>query len=128
MADLSENGAAKQLDALIRARYSLVFLVSAEESRVEAAIQAVASKREMTTYFWGCSRGFIDALGEADGTSDPIGALQKIRESTERALYVLRDFHCFLEDSVVRRWVRDLAVELRNCTPGKEKTIIILAP
>jgi AAA+ superfamily predicted ATPase len=116
--------ARRQLTNLIRARYSIVQVVSHEESRVEAEIRAVAQERGLPLSTWGCSRGWTTDHVEWDGEVDPIGALRRISEGTGRGLYVLRDFHVYLQDPTVRRWLRDLAVSFR----ALGRTIVILSP
>lgn len=124
---MDSNDAAQALNHLLKARYSLVYLVSAEERRVEAAVAEVARANGRESVPWGISRGFLDDDDSvvAENT-DPIAALRHIAEThkDEPRVWVLRDFHAFLDDAVVKRWVRDIAVSLRD----RPQAVIVLAP
>lgn len=115
-----------QMDVLIRARYSILYVVSWEEDRVEKSLREIARKRDKKLYTWTITRGMIEAGGEqADpSTSDPLRALDFVMEAKDPALFVLRDFDPFLDDPVVERKLRDVAHGLR----ASYKTLIIVSP
>ena len=136
---IAENGVAQDLNDCVRASFPLIYIESAEEVRVELAVQEIAKRRNMKLYFWGVSRGFVDADDQVvEATTDPVDALRKVAEGmkTEEPaepgatpkpkgqLFVLRDFHRYLDDPVVARWLRDLAVTLRSV----DRNLIILSP
>lgn len=116
----------EQMDVLIRARYSILYVVSWEEDRVEKTIAEIAKKREKKLYTWTITRGLIEqGEGQSDPTtSDPLKALDFIMEADDSALFILRDFDPFLDDPVVERKLRDVAHALR----ASYKTLIIVSP
>lgn len=127
------NGStAREVSNLIRARYSLISITSHEERRVEVAIEEVARERGFSTIVWSISHGFEKARLTKDGLSydstgeetDPIQALRKIADEKNRTVFILRDFHAFMDDPTVKRWLRHLANQLHH----EFKTIIILSP
>lgn len=125
------DNATKTLTSLVRARYSLVSVVSHEETRVEHEIHGVAKSLKKDLLFWSISRGFSTSTDEVErDIKDPISALARIYEHKGRStVWVLRDFHPFLQDPTVRRCLRDLAVSLR--TAGRDQgdgTIVLLSP
>lgn len=116
------------LTALIRARNTLLWVVTREETRVERAIIEAAGAATFQTRFWDCATGLSDAAGKkiAD-VQDPTAMLNRIRDDETRALYVLRDLHKWF-DPIVLRSLRSLARKLQGEARGKARTIVILTP
>ena len=115
-----------EMDVLIRARYSILYVVSWEEDRVERVLRDIGEKREKKLYTWTITRGMLQEAGaQADlATTDPLKALDFVMETADAALFVLRDFDPFLDDPVVERKLRDVARSLR----ASYKTLIIVSP
>jgi ATP-dependent 26S proteasome regulatory subunit len=125
----------RDIDVLIRARYSLLYVVSWEERRVLAALREIVVGQDKNYYTWSETMGLRDgtktpAAGAADSrTRDPLHVLDAIRSTHEPAVYVLKDFHVFLSSnyphaSAVIRKLRDLADALHTAYA----TVIILSP
>ncbi len=115
-----------EIEDLVRARYSLVQITSAEEARVEESLRKLCVEREMRLEVWSITEGFKTLHG-GTGTrdvKDPMKALDHVLRGEGRALYVLRDFHPFLKEPAVVRRLRDVATELRKT----KKTVAMLSP
>lgn len=111
---------------LIRARYSLLYVVSHEEARVEESLRKLCVEREMRLEAWSITEGFrvlAGGTGHRD-VKDPLKALEHVFRGEGRALYVLRDFHPFLKEPSIVRRLRDLGHELRKT----KKSLILLSP
>lgn len=54
----NQSLAIEQLDRYIRARYPAIAILSHEESRVMASIQAVAERRRCWVVTWTCTQAF----------------------------------------------------------------------
>lgn len=120
-----------EIETLVRARYPLIYVVTWEEERALGEIQTVAESLGKKVYDWtisnGLSRYRSASQDRGEGrrdTKDPIVALREILSSTEPAIFVLRDFHEFLQNSEVKRRLRDLANLLRSSF----STTIIISP
>lgn len=127
------RAATRALHTYLRARYPVVYVVSAEEQRVERAILGIAAAMEppMAVLFWSCTHGFQGPNGEDRGgdVRDPIAALQKVLENKTRSILVMRDMHQYFEASpTVVRLVRDLSHELRLSAGDEARTVILLSP
>ncbi len=123
----SENvDASTRIDVLIRARYSILYVVSWEEDRVEKVLREIARKREKQMFTWTITRGMVQEGGKQSdpSTADPLRALDFAMEHKEGALFVLRDFDHFLDDPTVQRKLRDVARAFRS----SYKSLIILSP
>jgi ATP-dependent 26S proteasome regulatory subunit len=119
------NRSEREVLDLIRARYSLLYIVSSEEQRVEESLLKLARRRDMKLGAWSITRGFVQKFGTLKGgdVKDPIKALEYINSTEGRGLFVLRDFHAFLNDPTVVRKLRDLAQDLRKA----QKHVFILS-
>ncbi|MBI5624847.1 MAG: AAA family ATPase [Elusimicrobia bacterium] len=114
-----------ELEVLIRARYPLIYLVSWEETRAERMLSRLASGHKKKLFLWTVTQGFREAGGTPDpSTKDPQAALDFVAGSQEPALFVLKDFHPFLQDAGVIRRLRDNVDALKS----SYKSIILLSP
>jgi len=109
-----------ELAILTRARYPILYLVSWEEMRVERALKKLGARLSKQVYFWRSSRGFE---GRTDGSA-PAAALNHVIRTSERAIFVLYDFHPFLDDPVNVRLLRDAAQALKT----SYKTLVLASP
>lgn len=83
----------------IRAGYSGLYILSAEEQRVEAEIKTIAAIMKFELFFWSAVNGLVNAsTGAQNAALDPLEALQAIEEQKEKTITLLKDFHLFLED------------------------------
>jgi SpoVK/Ycf46/Vps4 family AAA+-type ATPase len=115
-----------EIEDLIKARYSLIYVTSHEEARVEESLRKLCIEREMRLEIWSVTEGF-KVVANGSGTrdvKDPMKALDHVVRAEGRALFVLRDFHPFLKEPAVVRRLRDAAHELRKT----KKSLIMLSP
>jgi len=121
---------AEELDQLIRARCPIVYVVTWEEQRAREVLEAIATKHSKLIGEWSITDGLRMRDGNAAWTSpqervrEPLRMLNTILQKDVAALYVLKDFHVYLEVPEIIRQLRDLATALRR----SRKTIIILSP
>src|SRR3954453_20350410 len=74
------NHSEREILDYIRARYSLLYIVSSEELRVEESLLKLARRRDMKLGCWSITRGFQQKFGTLKGgdVKDPIKALDYI--------------------------------------------------
>lgn len=129
----------KELADHIKARYPMLYLVTNEETRALTTLGKIAQQANQPIWWWSVAEGLIDPQGkEVPGPDkkamcNPLQALRFILRSQERALFVFKDLHLFLEDPFpqyvtdplqVRRVLRDIACQFRTSF----KTLILLSP
>lgn len=117
------------ITALLKARHTLLWIVSREEMRVERALVDACAAAKYSVRTWDCFNGLQLAEGKRmdNGTQDPTACLNFIRTNRERCVYVMRDLHKWL-DPVVLRTVRSLARELQSAPPSEARAIVLLTP
>jgi SpoVK/Ycf46/Vps4 family AAA+-type ATPase len=118
----------QDLELLLRARYPLIYIPTCEEERAEQVIaQCAENLGNRAIYTWDFVEGYQGNLNEA-GTARrmPLQALELLEKLPESApaIFILRDFHRFLEDVGVARKLRNLVRRLKS----QPKNLIILAP
>ena len=117
----------KEFKLLLKARYSLLYISTKEEERLEYAIRSciqLYSKRSL--YSWDFVDGYTGNPNDNGFASrNPLQALELIEKLTSDnpAVFLLKDFHLFLNDVSVARKLKNLIKILRN----QAKTIIIIA-
>jgi SpoVK/Ycf46/Vps4 family AAA+-type ATPase len=117
-----------EFELLLRARYPLIYIPTPEEERVEAVI-AQAAKRlgDRAIYIWDFVDGYQgNPNDEGFGRRNPLQALEFLERVAENAaaIFILRDFHRFLDDISVSRKLRNLSRRLKS----QPKNIVILSP
>ena len=120
----------EEMDQLIHARYSLIYVVTWEEHRARKLLLQVGAKQKKAVFEWTLTDG-LRLLSQQEGSNPgtkrvrkPLEVLNEILQSQAQALYVLRDFHTHLEAPEIVRQLRDLAHALRST----KKTIIFVSP
>ncbi|MCC6993099.1 MAG: AAA family ATPase [Deltaproteobacteria bacterium] len=116
----------QEVDDLIKARYTLLYVVSSEERRVEDSLKSLAIEREFRLEAWCITQGF-SGLANAPSprdVRDPLKALEHIVGAEGKAVYILRDFHPFFQEPAIVRKLRDIASAFKRT----KKTVIILSP
>lgn len=107
----------QEFSLLLRACYPLIYIPSQEEERVEKAIASVAqSLGNRHTYIWDFVEGYQDNPNNANfGRRNPLQALEFLEKlpSNTGGVFILRDFHRFLEDISISRKLRNLARSLK---------------
>jgi ATP-dependent 26S proteasome regulatory subunit len=126
----------EELNTLVRAKYPILYIVSWEERRIEQTLRIVAAERRKKFYGWTLTDGIVpldglDAPPIDPGTRSPVHALDYIASSQEAAIFLLKDFHPFLDDQrptadqpIIVRKLRDITNHLKE----SRKTLVILSP
>jgi len=127
-ADVSPAG---EIQTLLSSRVPLVIIESREEGRVielvrEAAMRAQRG-RNWGVFQWTVTEGLLRVdvdLGGAQRTlSQPDQLLRHIKSTTMAGIYVLLDFHPYLENPLFVRTLKDIAQEYERCA----RTIVLIS-
>lgn len=118
----------EEFELLLRACYPLIYIPTTEEERVEAAIASCARRvGNRAVYIWDFVDGYQDNPNNAGfGRRNPLQSLEFVEKLPEKAggVFILRDFHRFLEDISISRKLRNLARRLKS----QPKNIVIVSP
>ncbi len=117
-----------KITSWLRARNTLISVRTDDEVRVERALITAAATAKFEVRFWDCDRGITTADDQPlnNGNGDPNAVMQFIRSRKDRAVYVLRDFHKWINDPTLPRKLRNLSRELQNAVPTEARSVILL--
>ena len=117
----------------IRAKQPVVYVQSVEERRVIQHLSRVAEALRMKLQLWSITQGFVTVDGESLAqVQDPVQAMGVISQGTERCMYVMRDFHPFLDASnpaniVGIRALRELGQTLKRAPRDSARCVVIVS-
>jgi len=115
------------LDTYLRARFTLIVVVTQEESRLLEAIQEVCERNRWHGLAWDAAEGFHLLTGRNQGVPaarDPLTALEQVDKAEDGTIFVLKDFHEAWTNAQVKRKLRNVAQRLRFT----RKSILVSAP
>jgi len=118
---------AQNVKLYIEAGYPILYLLSWEEKRVEGhlCLLSAALKPERSYYTWTLTEGYSDGPdGAGAAKNDALAAIDFAIEYESPALFILKDFHHYMDDIAIDRRLRDAYQALQNT----EKTILIFSP
>jgi SpoVK/Ycf46/Vps4 family AAA+-type ATPase len=118
------------LELILRSRTPVVIIESKDEARILRLLQAIAIRRSTTSYMplfrWTITDGLqrLDISLEPQAiNSEPTDVLKHIRAVSKPGLYVLLDFHPFLDDPVHVRLLKDICIRYRDV----ERQIVLVS-
>ena len=115
------------LDTYLRARFTLLVVVTQEESRFMETIKSVCERNHWNGLAWDAAEGFQAVEGRGQGVPsarDPLTALEQIDKADDGTIFVLKDFHEAWSNAQIKRKLRNVAQRLRFT----RKSIVVTAP
>lgn len=113
---------------LLRARNPLIWVQSVEWARVERALIDIAASANFEPRFVDVAAGITDATGRPLMQSgDPQACLDFIANDTRRAVYILRDFHAFLDPVTVAK-MKNTIRAIRTADASTTRAMVVLSP
>ena len=105
----------QELDVYLRARFTLVVLITAEEERALQAIRAVCDQTHRACLAWDVADGFQPLSGGRSSlvARDAFSALEQIDKAEGDTLFVLKDFHELWNNPQIKRKLRNVAQRLK---------------
>jgi AAA+ superfamily predicted ATPase len=117
----------QELDLYLRARFTLIMLITPEEKRVIESIKSVCDRYSRPCLSWDIADGFqivTNWKGAIPSAKDPLSALEQILKADGNTLFILKDFHDCWGNAQVKRKLRNAAQYLEKT----HKSIIITTP
>jgi hypothetical protein len=116
----------EQLNTYLRARCTLLVVVTPEEERLLQTIKRVCESVKRTCFTWDIADHFqpLGGAGSMPAARDPLSALDQIDKADGDLLFVLKDFHDCWTNPQFKRKLRSVAQKLRF----SRKAIVVTAP
>jgi hypothetical protein len=103
----------RDLEAIIRSRTPLIAVESNEEPQIVRLVRDIGSRLQLRVMNWTVTEG-LQALDPNDQPAQsvlkPQEVLAYIKTGTTNGLFVLLDFHSFLQEPVLVRHLKDIAI------------------
>jgi SpoVK/Ycf46/Vps4 family AAA+-type ATPase len=113
----------KEISIYIKARYPIIYLVTSEENRAEKLLEKAGQLNKKLCFFWTVTNGYYNT-SKFGKDKNPLNALNTIMDYTEPGLFILKDFHPYLEEPEIIRKLRDIVANLKK----SYKTLFIISP
>jgi SpoVK/Ycf46/Vps4 family AAA+-type ATPase len=125
----TEPDFARRLNISLRARVTLIVVITPEEERVITQIKEVCDKWEpqRQCLAWDSVDGFSVVCGNKNvltQSRDPLATLDDLLKSDENAVIVLKDFHEYWNNPMVKRKIRNFSQKFRY----NRRTMVIITP
>jgi SpoVK/Ycf46/Vps4 family AAA+-type ATPase len=111
----------RDLEVILRSRTPIIVIETREESRILQMLQSVTitatSESYLPLFRWTVTDGLqrIDIALEAQPlTADPTQVLKHIRAVSKPGVYILLDFHPYLDDPIHVRLIKDICIHYRE--------------
>ena len=122
-----------EIENLLKARYDFIYINTSEEVRINDELLNLARELSFNLSVWTFSSGLrtvtvnnskVDKKPVEKMEGDPVGILNHIKSSPSNTIYVLNNYHSFLQDVEVARTMKDTLQHIKDTyTP-----IIITSP
>src|ERR1700742_1608215 len=107
----------RDLEAIIRSRTPIIAVESNEEPQVVGMVRQIGRRLQIKTYRWTVTEG-LQAFDPCDQPGQSVlksqELLRYIRTEGQNCLFVLLDFHPYLQDAVHMRQLKDIALTYSN--------------
>ena len=114
----------QELDIYLRARFTLIILVTQEEERGIQTIKQVCLQNQRPCISWDVADGFISITNDKaslPNAKDALTALEQIEKASTDTLFILKDFHDCWKNDTIKRKLRSVKATIR-CRTGGQRT------
>jgi hypothetical protein len=122
---LATESPLRDLTAIIRSRTPLIAVESNEEPQIVRMVRQIAQTLQLRAYRWSVTEG-LQAFDPHDQPRQAVlksqEVLSYIKSSGSYCLFVLLDFHPFLQDTLHVRFLKDIALN----NPKSRSTVIMV--
>src|SRR5947209_11033203 len=102
----------RELDVYLRARITLIVLITSEEERALQTVKAVCDRTGRPCLTWDAADHFqvLTGVGVTAPTGkEAVAALEQVDKADSDALFVFKDFHESWGNAAVKRKLRNIA-------------------
>lgn len=122
---MTSQDARRELGVLVNSKYPVIYIETWEEGRTTDTLALVAEDLGIPLYVWTVTEGLARAGGAPIyNTQEPAQVLAQISHMESDGLFLLKDFHKYLDQAVIVRKLRDLAQQFRRA----RRAIVISSP
>jgi AAA+ superfamily predicted ATPase len=114
-----------ELELLIASRFPIIAIDTQEEERALQLVARCASRRGLPVFTWSVTNGWkpISTRVPILGTQEPPAALRHLSQVRSPGVYVLLDFHPYLNDPLHVRLLKEIAVDYERVP----RTVVLMS-
>jgi len=116
----------RDLEAIIRSRTPLIAVETNEEPQIVNLVRQIGERLQVRAFRWTVTEG-LQAFTPADQPTHAVSksqeVLQYIKSEARNCLFVLLDFHPYLQDAVHVRLLKDIALSY----PKHYSTVVLVS-
>ncbi len=115
----------EEFNLSVRSRCAVMYVTTKEEERLVSTVRDCAKELgNAKVVSWDFAAGFD--FGTAGSKGNPIAVLDIIAKdpAEQPMIYILKDYHRFLDDNMVCRYLKNLSIQLKP----QQKSILIVSP
>jgi SpoVK/Ycf46/Vps4 family AAA+-type ATPase len=103
----------RDLTLILQSRFPLVVIETPEEPRVLSLLENVCALEGLPLFVWSVADGLRrhEQTNHILTTQELVGCLRHLDATLQNGVYVLLDAHPFLEDPVILRLIREVAMD-----------------
>lgn len=116
-----------ELDIFLRARFTLMVLVTLEEERALQTVKTLCERLRRPCITWDIAEGFQTLVGDSSialAARDPLTGLEQVDKASGDILFVFKDFHEAWGNPQIKRKLRSVAQRLKFT----RKSLLITSP
>lgn len=116
----------KDLELLVRSRVPLLVVETHEEGKARDLLVQLGVRLGKAVFLWTVTQGLrrLDMdMGTQAHNADPAAVLRHIKASSVAGIYVLADFHPFLDEALNVRLIKEIALEHAS----NDHTLVLLS-
>ena len=114
---LTTESPLRDLEAIIRSRTPLVAVESNEEPQVVRMVRQISQRLQLKAYRWTVTEG-LQAFDPCDQPAQSVLKSQEllnyIKTQADNCVFVLLDFHPYLQDTIHMRQLKDIALTYQH--------------
>lgn len=122
---LATESPLRDLEAIIRSRTPLIAVESNEEPQIVSMVRQIAARLQLKAFRWTVTEG-LRAFDPCDQPQQSVvkspEILGYIKSSAKHSLFVLLDFHPYLQDATHVRHLKDIALSY----PSHYSTVVLV--
>lgn len=124
----------RKIQELLDAKYQLIYVITHEEDRLQEMLCEASHELSIPLYTWSFTSGMVRIEGNRPAPNasiecrqDPVGLIDAIRQKHGEAMFLLKDFHVFINGDRGFETIRALR-DFFFSRESWEKSIIISSP
>lgn len=114
------------LTLILRSQFPIVIVETHEEQRFISLLERISNLEDQALFVWSVTNGLrrqnrTDVIPQ---TYQLMDVLRHVDKTSQNGIYTLLDAHPFLEDPVICRLIREIALEYHNTA----RTLVFVSP